>query len=115
MSASTEQRKSKRYGCYVPVEGKTDGIFAETQTVNISKDGIGFVSSHAIPVNEKIAIELTLQDDEPVVVLGVVKWSTRIGDTEQYRIGMTFEEVLSGSRRELTKYLQKSTSFQEVL
>jgi hypothetical protein len=39
-------------------------------------------------------------------VLGIVKWVRKLTDSEQYRIGMTFSEILSGSQTRLNKYLR---------
>ena len=107
MKAVGEKRKNKRYICQVPVDGKQGSTFDSSQTIDISRDGIGFISPHTIPLNEKIAVEIALTpDSEPVLVLGIVKWVRKITDAEQYRIGMSFLEVLSGSQRQLGKYLQ---------
>jgi hypothetical protein len=111
MANSKDQRKAKRYSCAVPVDGKEGSAFDHTHTVDISRSGIGFVSDTAIPLNEKIAVEIALSPDtEPVVVLGVVKWVRKLTDCEQYRIGMTFSEILSGSQTRLNKYLRVDKS-----
>ena len=107
MSKVKDQRKSKRYQCYVPVEGKEGTSFSSFRTVDISRDGIGFISDQPIPVDEKIAVEIALTpDSDPVLVMGVVKWVRKITDADQFRIGMTFSDVLSGSRRGLGRHLK---------
>ena len=107
MLKDKNKRKNKRYNCYVPVDGK-EGSFDHTQTVDISKNGIGFISDHQLPLNERIAVEIDLAPNtEPVVVLGTVKWVRKLSDSDQYRIGMTFSEVLSGSKTEFSKYLRQ--------
>ena len=96
------KRKSARFDCYVPVNGKEGAAFSSTKTVDISRDGIGFLSNHAVPLNEKVAIELALKPDtEPVLVIGEVKWVRKISDTDQYRIGLTFADVIDGSRDDI--------------
>ena len=60
MKSLKEKRKFKRYNCYVPIEGKENSTFDQTQTVDISRDGIGFISSHLIPLNKKIVVEITI-------------------------------------------------------
>lgn len=111
MKNSKEQRKAKRYNCAVPVDGKFGSAFDHTQTVDISRNGIGFISDSALPLNEKIAVEIALSPDgEPVVVMGVVKWVRKLTDSDQYRIGMTFSEVLSGSQTRLNQYLRVDKS-----
>ena len=107
MKALSEKRKNRRYNCQVPVESKQGSSFDSSQTIDISRDGIGFISPHAIPLNEKIAVEIALTpDSDPVLVLGIVKWVRKITDSEQYRIGLSFLEVLSGSSSRLGKYFR---------
>lgn len=106
MNNVIDKRKTRRFNCLVPVDGKEGSPFSTTKTVDISRDGIGFVSNHSIPVHEKIAIELALRPDtEPVLVIGEVKWVSRISDTDQYRIGLTFSDIIDGSRDDLDESL----------
>lgn len=99
MTTSEDKRKSRRFNCLVPVDGKEGSAFHSTKTVDISRDGIGFISNHAIPLKEKVAIEIALTPEtEPVLVIGEVKWVRKISDSDQYRIGLTFSEIIDGSR-----------------
>jgi hypothetical protein len=45
-----------------------------------------------------------------VMVIGVVKWVRKLGNTDQYRVGMVFSEVISGSPTRLDKYLTSKHS-----
>lgn len=102
MENNADKRRSTRFDCAVPVDGKDGAIFTSTKTVDISRDGIGFISNHQVPLNEKVAIELVLKPDtDPVLVIGQVKWVRKIGQTEQYRIGLTFEDVIDGSQSDI--------------
>ena len=106
MCAVANQRVEDRYNCLVPVEGKEGSAFDRTKTLDISRHGIGFLSSHPIGINQKIALEIVLKPNtEPVMVVGVVKWARKIGVSDQYRIGMVFSEIISGSSTRLDKYL----------
>ncbi len=110
MKSAKDNRSEARYGCYVPVEGKSGSEFDDTKTIDISRHGIGFISSHPIPLNQKIAIELALKPNtEPVLVIGVVKWVKKLEDGEQYRVGMTFAEIISGSPTRLDKHFSNTT------
>ncbi len=110
-NSSKEQRKAKRYNCAVPIDGKQGSAFDHVRTVDISRNGIGFVSDTAVPINQKIAVEIALSPDgEPVVVMGVVKWVRKLSDSDQYRIGMTFSQVLSGSQTRLNQHLRVNKS-----
>ena len=105
MSADN-QRIEARYNCLVPVEGKEGSEFDQTKTLDISRHGIGFLSSHPIAINQKIALEIVLKPNtQPVMVIGVVKWVRKIGVSDQYRVGMVFSEIISGSPTRLDKYL----------
>ena len=99
------QRSEARYNCFVPVEGKNGSEFDRTQTVDISRHGIGFLSPQTVGINQKIALEIVLRPNtEPVMVIGVVKWVRKLADSEQYRVGMVFSDVISGSPTRLDKY-----------
>ncbi len=101
------KRAETRRNCFVPVESKTDSSFDQTQTVDISRRGMGFISCYPHSINEKIAIEIQLKaDTDPVLVIGIVNWVRKLSDSEQYRVGLTFSEVLSGSPTRLDRYFE---------
>lgn len=106
MCAAANQRSESRYNCLVPVEGKEGSEFDQTKTMDISRHGIGFLSAHPVAINQKIALEIVLKPNtEPVMVVGVVKWVRKIEVSGQYRVGMVFSEIISGSSTRLDKYL----------
>src|SRR6202451_2416692 len=105
MCAAVNQRSETRYNCLVPVEGKEGSEFDHTKTLDISRHGICLVSPQAVGINQKIALEIVLKPNtEPVMVIGVVKWVRKLGQTDQYRVGMVFSEIISGSPTRLDKY-----------
>src|SRR5277367_6293074 len=105
MCAVANQRTEARINCLVPVEGKEGSQFDQTKTLDISRHGIGFLSSHPVAINQKIALEIVLKPNtEPIMVVGVVKWVRKIGITNQYRYGMIFSEIVSGSSTRLDKF-----------
>lgn len=115
MDNLTNKRKAPRFNCLVPVDGKDSSRFAKTRTVDISPTGIGFISEHAIPLNEKIAIELALKADaDPVLVVGEVKWVRKMTDSERYRIGLTFSDIIEGSAEELDGSIRNRFVNQDV-
>ncbi|MBF0593457.1 MAG: PilZ domain-containing protein [Candidatus Omnitrophica bacterium] len=108
INSCENKRKAPRFDCYVPVDGKEGAVFSNTKTVDISRDGIGFLSNHSVPLNERIAIELALKPDtEPVLVIGQVKWVRKVADSNQYRIGLTFSDIIDGSKDFLDESLSK--------
>ena len=105
MDPVVNQRTEARHNCFVPVEGKDGSEFDRTRTFDISRHGMGFLSTQPVGINQKIALEIVLKPNtEPVMVVGVVKWVRKIEVTNQYRIGMVFSEVISGSPTRLDKY-----------
>ena len=106
MCATVNQRSEARHNCLVPVEGKEGSEFDRTKTLDISRHGIGLISPQSVGINQKIALEIVLkQNTEPVMVIGVVKWVRKLEVSDQYRIGMVFSEIISGSGTRLDKYL----------
>ena len=99
-----DQRSQARFSCTVPVEGKQGSAFDQTKTLDISRQGIGVLSTQEIQVNQKIALEVVLKPDtDAVTVLGVVKWVRKLG-TDQYRAGLEFLEIISGSSTRFDEY-----------
>ncbi len=105
MGGVVNQRVEARYNCFVPVEGKAGSEFDQTKTMDISRHGIGLISSQNVGINQKIALEIVLKPNtEPVMVIGVVKWVRKLDVSEQYRVGMVFSEIISGSSTRLDKF-----------
>jgi Tfp pilus assembly protein PilZ len=102
-----EHRKTYRKRCLVPIEGKENSAYGDIHSIDISRDGLGVISKHRISLNQTVAVEVELKEgQEPVFVLGQVKWIQAIGTSGNYRIGMKFIKVLSsGARSRLAKYL----------
>lgn len=99
------KRRSPRSFCHVPVDGQEGGLFDRTQTVDFSKGGLGFISPKQIPLNKRITIELNLTtEDNPVFVVGKVKWVKSLPVGHHYRVGLCFENILKGSKFHLNKY-----------
>lgn len=99
------KRKNKRRNCSVPVEGKAGGVFHRTQTIDISNAGIGLISRKKIPLQKKITLELELSKERvPVFVVGKVEWVRPIINSRNYRVGMSFANVLKGSKSSLSQY-----------
>ena len=99
------KRKNDRLGCAVPVEGKQGSPFDQVRTVNISKGGLGFISNRRIPLNKEVAIELNLKENEDAVfVLGKVRWVKAVANSALFRIGLSFEDIVNGSRGQLNQY-----------
>ena len=104
----SNNRKAKRYTCLVPVDGKKGTMFGQSLTFDISKGGLGLISHQKIPLNKKIAIALDLSEaEEPVLVIGKVRWVHSIENSDQFRIGMSFDEVIGGTKSRIEQYFSK--------
>lgn len=104
----SNQRKNERYSCLVPIDGKEGGVFDRTLTVDFSKRGLGFVSKHRIPVNKEIPIEIELTvDGKSAFVVGRVQWVHRILNSKNYRVGISFKDVMRGSKSRLDQYFKE--------
>lgn len=106
---SHEQRKNMRKLCVVPVDDAVDGVFAQSLATDISRGGLGFFSRQEIPLNKEIIVELDLTlDGAPVFVVGKVQWVRSLPDDQEgYRIGMSFVQILQGSKTRLNKYFDQ--------
>ena len=104
----SNKRKNERVFCVVPVDGKEDGIFGHTITIDFSKGGLGFISLKKVPLNKEIPIEIEFSEQEdPVLVLGKVRWVRPLPDSMSFRIGLSFEDILAGSKSRLNAYFQR--------
>lgn len=103
-----EKRRADRFGCYVPVECKKGVAFDQSQTIDISKGGIGFITEERIPVNTKMAVEIALSPEEdPLLTWGQVKWVRPVPHSSHYRVGMKFEDISAVWQSRLNKYFRK--------
>lgn len=101
------KRKNSRYPCAVPVDGKQGGPFECSKTVDFSQGGLGLISNHRISLNKEIAIQLDLSEEgQSALVVGKVRWVSQIAETNYFRIGLVFKEMLRGSRAHMENYLR---------
>jgi hypothetical protein len=108
MKNEPERRKEDRRSCLVPVEGQQASKFAQSHTLDLSQDGMGFLSALSIPKYERVVIEIELNPEgESVVVVGRVKWVRRVTGSEKFRYGIKFEKMPAGTRSRITQYLTR--------
>ncbi len=104
----SDKRREERVGCFVPVVGKEGSVFDQTQTVDFSRGGLGFISKKEIPLNKEIAIEINLgAEEDPVFVIGQVCWIRPVLNSDRFRIGINFKDVLRGSKARLKEYFDR--------
>lgn len=104
-----DHRKNPRRECRIPVDGRQGGAFENICAVDISRGGLGFVSSRPVPLRKKIAVEVELSfGGDPVLMLGQVQWVKPLKEHSSYRVGLKFIKVLSsGSRSRLIEYFEE--------
>ena len=108
MKTEAEKRKASRFGCTVPVECKKGLAFDKSQTLDISKGGLGFISTERIPINTKMAIEIALTPEaDPILAFGQVKWVKQLAHKNFYRIGMMFSDISRSWQLRLDRYIQR--------
>ena len=108
MVKNSEKRKARRHNCRVPVTSKKGTAFEDSQTVDISKSGVGLICQQEIPIDTQMPIELALNPEgESVTAIGKVKWISRMPGADAFRIGVTFAEFISGSKSLLGQYISK--------
>lgn len=101
MKPVKNKRENQRKSCLVPVEGKKGSAFSETQTVDISEGGIGLISNRAIPLDEKIAVEIATDPNaQPILAIGKVVWIRKVGGKNFYRVGLKFQNAFSSRARQ---------------
>ena len=110
-----EKRQSKRFDCLVPVYGQKGGMFDQTRTTDVSKGGVGLISAYDIPIKKEIAVELDLGMPEPVLAIGRIKWSVKMHESEYYRLGIAFIDLISNSDEELEQYFSSKDKSQILL
>ncbi len=101
------KRKTPRHTCAVPVDGKQGGPFEASKTVDFSQGGLGLISTHRLSVNKEIAIQLDLSEEgQSALVVGKVQWVSPIAETDNFRVGVVFKDILQGARSNLRSYLR---------
>ncbi|MBM3255600.1 MAG: PilZ domain-containing protein [Candidatus Omnitrophica bacterium] len=78
------------------------GKEGEADTVDISGNGVGFVTKEDLSVNTPLDIWLMIPDQhEPYYVKGEVIWSKQLNGNGQQRVGVHIKEDLMGLARTL--------------
>ncbi len=102
----SEKRTATRFSCRVPVLCRKGTLFDNSQTIDVSKGGVGIISSKFVPLDTNLVMEIALAPKaEPVLAVGRVKWVQKLGSQERYRLGMAFTDISQDSEGRLAKYL----------
>jgi c-di-GMP-binding flagellar brake protein YcgR len=82
-------------------------ILRSSHTIDLSRTGVGFVSTRFVPINSKLMVELSLSRGEnPVLVQGCVKWVEKIPNSQNFRVGMNFSDISTDTQSRIEKYFK---------
>lgn len=103
------KRENPRYDCRVPLMDERKETLASSYTTDISRTGVGFVSTRFIPINSKLMVELALtREENPVLVQGRVKWIEKIPHSPNFRIGMNFSDISTDAQSRIAQHFDAS-------
>lgn len=109
MIAATEHRISSRVRAYHPVRMHQSGApkVIETLTKNLSAGGICCVSPVLLPVSSRLSVDLVLSAGEgPCSINGRLVWFRVIPHSDQFEIGISFEDLSEQNTQRLSAYLK---------
>ena len=96
---AAERRTAIRMKLHAKVNISSESNFFMGLTENISEGGI-FVSSLSPPaMGERVELAITIEEGEPIPVVGVVRWHRTDEDGNTTGCGVQFTELEDDSRR----------------
>ena len=88
----------------------------ETLTKDLSVGGLKCLSPTAKPIGTSLMLELELGPGEPPVDLrGRVAWFQDLPDSDQFYLGLVFDELDDRIRQRLSRYLDRISPFVPTL
>ena len=106
-----EKRRNPRFICRVPVLCKKGTMFDNSQTIDISKGGVGFYSQRFVPVDTNMIMEIALSPKkDPLLAVGKVRWIQKVGYMDKYRVGMEFADMSKQAKDRLAEHFDELES-----
>ena len=108
-----ERRRYHRIPCVLPVRLLVRGASypIETLSKNLSLGGLKCLCPAQQAISTPVNVELALgRDPNALSVPAVVSWFQAIPQSEQFFVGLTFDNLSSENRRILSMYINRSTS-----
>ncbi len=90
-----ERRIFARINIKIPLKflNPTDDKIGEAQTVNISANGVGFITKEDLAPKTPLDLWLYIPDHHaPLHVVGEVVWSQKLSDNMSRRVGVQLED-----------------------
>lgn len=108
-----ERRATPRVRAYHPVRlslVNAPGV-VETLTKDLAVGGLRSLSTAALPVASAVRIELILSTErEPVRVRGRVAWFRTIPESDQFDVGIAFDDLSDADKRRLSAYVERAST-----
>ena len=107
------RRAAPRFRAYRPVRVQKPGSIqlVETLTKDLSTGGMRFLSPTIFPVSTDLQVELVLSTGgEPFSVRGRAAWVQMIPHSDQFDIGISFQDVSIPNQRRLSAYIARLAS-----
>ena len=80
----------------------------ETLTKDLAVGGLRSLSPTALPVSSGVRIELVLSGErQPIQVRGRVAWFRTIPESDQFDLGIAFDDLSDDDKRRLSAYLER--------
>jgi len=111
----SERRRAPRVGCVLPVKlyANHEPKVIETLTKDLSTGGLRCLSPVAKSAVSPVSLEMTLgQGERPLSLLAKVVWFERIPSSNQFYLGLAFQNISDKYTRRLSRYLERLTSKQ---
>ena len=103
----SEKRRFLRFDVLIDAFLGKVGKKEDLKICNLSKEGVGVVSSQPLGVGEKVHIEMKIPGDNiPVVLPGEIAWaSAPAQDSCHYQGGVKFRDVSNEDKARLLEYV----------
>lgn len=105
----SDRRTKPRHRAYRPVRLRQPGgvPFVETLTKDLAEGGLRCLTTVPVPVSTPLAMEIALSSDGPLEVRGRTAWLRLIPHSEQFELGVIFEDVSPKNQRRLSACLDR--------
>ena len=108
-----ERRSAQRYRTYCPVRLHPSSVIpvVETLTKDLSSGGLCCLSSTLFPVSTELQVELVVAvGSEPLSARGRAVWFRTIPQSDQFTLGIAFQDLSPHDKRRLSVYLDRLSS-----
>lgn len=105
----SERRRFKRINLDTSVryKFKHSNEFGSNLTRDISEGGLRLTVDKFVPINTDFIIELGLDKFSNLIsAVGKVVWAKKLAHSENYQLGLEFQEMHDGYRKTITDYVK---------